>query len=117
MVYLDDIVIFSNSFEEHLQNVRIVLDVLNKANLRISPAKCVFGCTELILISQRMVSEPQKINFCLWMLGKDPLSEISYKNVQAWIGVRTSCKQCLRQYYSMQIDLTIDIYLNNHIQH
>jgi hypothetical protein len=39
MVYLDDIVVFSASFEDHEQHVRRVLDCLRAANLYCSPKK------------------------------------------------------------------------------
>ncbi|GFV98194.1 retrovirus-related Pol polyprotein from transposon 412 [Trichonephila clavipes] len=40
LVYLDDIIIVESSFEEHLKNIRRVLQKLKKANLNLSPSKC-----------------------------------------------------------------------------
>ena len=40
MVYLDDIIVFSKSFEEHLQNLREVCSRLKTANLKLHPSKC-----------------------------------------------------------------------------
>ena len=40
LVYLDDIVIFGKSFEEHLTNLASVLQRLRDANLKLQPAKC-----------------------------------------------------------------------------
>ena len=48
--YLDDIVIFSTSWEEHLLHLRTVLQRLQEAKLTIKPKKCQFGmnsCTYL----------------------------------------------------------------------
>jgi len=42
MVYLDDIIIFSDTFEQHLQHVLWVLETLNKANLQAKWSKCKF---------------------------------------------------------------------------
>ena len=42
LVYLDDIIIFSNSFEKHMQNLREVFQRLKEANLKLSPKKCNF---------------------------------------------------------------------------
>jgi hypothetical protein len=39
-MYLDDILIFSNSKEEHTEHVRKVLDRLRKAKLYIKLSKC-----------------------------------------------------------------------------
>ncbi|CCO34985.1 Retrotransposable element Tf2 155 kDa protein type 1 [Rhizoctonia solani AG-1 IB] len=50
IVYLDDILIFSNSREEHVQHVTEVLSCLQKHNLFCNPSKCVFFVTEVTYI-------------------------------------------------------------------
>lgn len=42
VIYLDDILIFSNSEEEHLEHVKLVLEILKENSLYISPKKCEF---------------------------------------------------------------------------
>ncbi|GFY08216.1 hypothetical protein TNCV_1356271 [Trichonephila clavipes] len=49
LVYLDDIIIVGRSFEEHLKNIRRVLQKLKEANLKLSPSKCHLGCERLEL--------------------------------------------------------------------
>ena len=49
-VYLDDITIFSQTFEEHLQHVNIVLDILREANLMLNAEKCHFFLTNVTLL-------------------------------------------------------------------
>jgi hypothetical protein len=49
-VYVDDIVIFSDSAEEHLFHVQQVLQRLTEAKLIINPDKCHFFCTEVVLL-------------------------------------------------------------------
>ena len=41
-VYIDDILIFSETLEENLQHIHFVLEWLKKAGLRLKPAKCHF---------------------------------------------------------------------------
>lgn len=42
VVYLDDILIFSRTFEEHLERLELVLALLEKAGLKLRPDKCFF---------------------------------------------------------------------------
>ena len=46
-VYIDDILIASATFEEHLQHLQQVFDRLRTANLRLKPKKCRFLCKEV----------------------------------------------------------------------
>ena len=49
-VYVDDIVIFSMSFEEHIDHVKEVIDRLTKSNLIINKEKSHFLCTQVVLL-------------------------------------------------------------------
>lgn len=46
-VYLDNILIYSKSAEEHVEHVRKVLEVLQREELKCSGAKCLFGLQEI----------------------------------------------------------------------
>lgn len=41
--YLDDVAVFSDTWEDHLKHLTVVLDKINKANLKIKPSKCKFA--------------------------------------------------------------------------
>jgi len=45
--YMDDIVVFSSSWEEHISHVRSVLGLLGEAGLTVNPEKCRWGSTKL----------------------------------------------------------------------
>ena len=42
LVYLDDIIVWSATFDEHLYRLRQVFDRIRKARLKLKPAKCQF---------------------------------------------------------------------------
>jgi hypothetical protein len=45
LIYFDDIVIFSRSFDEHLQHITMVMDRLRTAGLQVKTSKCTFAVT------------------------------------------------------------------------
>jgi hypothetical protein len=47
VVYLDDITVYSNSHEEHIEHLRQVFEALAKHKLYANPAKCVFNKPEV----------------------------------------------------------------------
>ena len=54
LVYIDDIVIFSKSFEDHLVHVELVLKAIKEAKFTLSPNKCHFGYQLLMLLGQKV---------------------------------------------------------------
>ena len=47
LIYLDDIIVFSKDFEDHITRLKMVFDRLKAANLKLKPKKCVFGCRKV----------------------------------------------------------------------
>ena len=43
LVYLDDVIVFSSSFEQHVERLRLVFDRFRSAKLTLKPKKCHFG--------------------------------------------------------------------------
>ena len=41
--YLDDLIIFSDTWEHHLQHLTLILQQLREANLTVKPQKCQLG--------------------------------------------------------------------------
>ncbi len=50
MVFLDDVIIFSKSEEEHAAHVRQVLDKIGEAGLTLKLSKCRFELTQIDLL-------------------------------------------------------------------
>jgi len=66
VVYLDDILIFTETLEEHRRVTRRVMELLRKNNLLLKPEKCEFEKTEVeylgVIISQNSVKmDPVKV--------------------------------------------------------
>ena len=50
IVYLDDILTFSRTWEDHVKHVRQVLDVLAREKVYLEMSKCEFGRTYLVYL-------------------------------------------------------------------
>ena len=60
--YLDDLIIFSDTWEHHLQHLTLILQQLRKANLTVKPQKCQFGMAECVYLGHivgRGVVQPE----------------------------------------------------------
>lgn len=89
-VYMDDIIIFSRSLEEHLQDIQKVLHTLQEANLKVQSDKSEFLRKEVEFLGHVVTTEgvkpnPKKIEAIKkWPLPKSPkelksfLGTISY---------------------------------------
>ena len=62
LVYLDDIMIYSKTFEEHLQQVDRVLELIIKAGLKLRPDKCEFLKSEIKYLGHTISAEGIQAN-------------------------------------------------------
>ena len=54
LFYLDDIIVFSSTWEEHLAGLRQVFERLRHANLKLGAEKCVFAAKEVSYLGHRV---------------------------------------------------------------
>ena len=94
-VYLDDIIVFSDSMEEHEYHLQCVFDRLRKAGLKLKPTKCAFGLPEVkvlgyIMNSQGSSPDPDKIQAI-----KEMAPPESVKDTRRFIGMCSYYRSCL----------------------
>src|SRR5260221_6258051 len=54
LVYIDDIIVYSCSYEEHLEHLERVLWAVREAGITLSPKKCHFAYTSILLLGQKV---------------------------------------------------------------
>jgi hypothetical protein len=62
LIYLDDVVIFSKTFDEHIERLSTVLDRIRTAGLKLKPEKCQFFQSEVIFLGHVVSGEGVKPN-------------------------------------------------------
>ena len=66
LIYLDDVIVFSRTFEEHIVRLHQVFSRIKGANLKLSPTKCRLFCHEVgylghIVSKDGVATDPKKI--------------------------------------------------------
>jgi len=75
IVYLDDVLILSKNFEQHLLHLQMVFDKFRQANLKMNGKKCNFALKQVkylghILSADGVTADPGKLKLSL--IGQDP---------------------------------------------
>ena len=78
LIYLDDVIIFSKTFEEHIARLHQVLTRLKEANLKLSPSKCKLFRPQVeylghVVSKDGVATDPKKIAaVTAWPTPKNP---------------------------------------------
>ena len=87
LIYLDDLIIFSWTEEEHLERMRVVFDCLHKHGLKLKPSKCDVFKTENNYLAHHVSKKgvlPSKKN--LEAIAECPPPD-TYTKVKSFVGL------------------------------
>ena len=57
VIYLDDVIVYGHTEEEHLEQLRIVLECFQEFNLKLKPSKCSYFQSEIVYLAYHMSKE------------------------------------------------------------
>ena len=87
LIYLDDVIIFSQTEEEHLERMHVVIDCLHEHGLKLKPSKCDMFKTEINYLAHHVSKKgvlPSKKN--LEAIAECPLPD-TYTKVKSFVGL------------------------------
>ena len=87
LIYLDDVIIFSKTEEEHLERMRVVFDRLHEHGLKLKPSKCDMFKTEINYLAHHVSKKgvlPSKKN--LEAIAECPQLD-TYTKVKSFVGL------------------------------
>ena len=61
-VFIDDAIIFGNTYEDHLNNLRLIMDRIHHGNLKLAPKKCSFFKRKLKFVENIISAAGVEIN-------------------------------------------------------
>ena len=98
LVYMDDIVVFSTNWTDHIKHIREVFERLQKAGLKLKPSKCFFGKSSINylghFVSKDGISpDPEKVS----AVTNYPVPK-SIKDVRAFLGLSGYYRKFIKNY-------------------
>lgn len=106
VVYLDDILIYSRSAEEHEQHLKLVLEALEQNELYVGLSKCAFGLHEVdflghVVSSDGIKPDPAKVSAVReWPAPK------TVREVRSFLGLTSYYRRFIRHYSHKALPLT-----------
>lgn len=108
-VYMDDVLIFSDTPEEHLQHVRTVINALHEANMKLSNEKSHFFTKSIeflghVIKNNRITVDPQKTEAIEYF----PIPK-TLKDLRSFLGLTGYYRKFIRDYARVVKPLTIHL--------
>lgn len=105
-VYIDDVIIASTTFNEHLERLELVFDRLKQANLKLKPKKCSLLRDEITYLGHRVTEgrvmpDPKNIDSI-----KHALPPKTKKQIRAFLGLTGFYRKFIPQYSKLALPLT-----------
>ncbi|KZS20508.1 Uncharacterized protein APZ42_012788, partial [Daphnia magna] len=112
-LYLDDVIVYLATFEQHLERLQSVLDCLAKANLKLKWSKCLFAKNTFKVLSHVITKEgvgpdPEKLeaveNFPSPAVGHSTANKV--KREQSFLGLCSYYRRHIQNFAAIARPLT-----------
>ena len=86
-VYIDDVLVFSKTLQEHLSHLKLVIQRLQEVGLKLKPEKCKYACKQLEYLGHVISSSGLKPNHKLTAAVCDFPTPRNVKEVRRFLGL------------------------------
>ena len=98
LVYIDDVIIYSNTFERHLNDLKQVFEALKQANLTLKVSKCHFCRNEIKYLGHIITKDGVKPDPELVSAVKKFPQPRKLKDIQAFLGLTGYYRRFIKNY-------------------
>ena len=98
LIYCDDIMVFSSSFDEHLVHLQMAFDRLRAAQLKLHPQKCEFGIQTVKYLGYIFTPDGIKINPDKMKVVKDYPVPKNVTQVRSFLGLTNYNRRFVQGY-------------------
>ncbi|UYV67832.1 hypothetical protein LAZ67_5002180, partial [Cordylochernes scorpioides] len=98
LCYLDDIIVFSDGFEEHLRRLQLVLNCLKKAGLCLNSKKCKFGAKTITVLGHEVSENGIRPDQEKIRAVRDFATPRSLKEVRSFLGLSSYYRRFIPNY-------------------
>jgi hypothetical protein len=106
VAYLDNILVFSQNKEEHIEYIKTVLKALDQADLRLKPEKCKFHKEEVEFLRFTVSVHGVKMSESKIKVVKDWPTPKNVKNIQEFLGFVNFNQRFIKDYSTKAMALT-----------
>lgn len=106
LMYLDDVIVFSTTFAECLQHLRVVLEAVWSARLSLKPQKCHCGFTELKFLGHVVSAEGNRSDLDKIAAVADFPAPTNKKTVRRFLGLCSYYRRFINNFAKMASPLT-----------
>jgi hypothetical protein len=104
-VYIDDLVVHSNSFTEHLIHLKRIFSILSKNNLKINRKKCTWAKSEIKLLGHIISDKSIKMDIAKIEKVKNWKIPTKVVHIQQFIGLAGYYRRFIKDFSSIAAPL------------
>ena len=105
-VYIDDVLIYSRTLSEHLEHLKLVIERIEQAGLKLKPSKCSFVREEVEYLGHLLTPDGLKTNPRTVNAVKEYPQPQSVKEIRQFLGLSSYYRRFIKNFAALAQPLT-----------